>query len=46
MEKIAPMRDESIYLMTGSQLGYDGPGSGMYKLLCKIPVPRKVHLST
>ena len=31
--------------MTGSHLGYDGPGSGMYRFLCKSPAPRKVQLS-
>ena len=30
--------------MTGSHLGYDGPGSGMYKFLYKSPAPRKVQL--
>ena len=30
MGTIAPMRDESIYLMTGSRLGYDGPGPGFW----------------
>ena len=34
------------YLMAGSHLGYDGPGSGMYDLLCKSLASRKVQLST
>ena len=46
MGTIAPMIDESIYLMTGPHLGYDGPGSGMYKFLCKSPASRKAQQST
>ena len=34
------------YSMTRSHLGYDGPGSGMYRFLCKSPAPKKVQLST
>ena len=36
LETIAPMRDGSIYLMTGSHLGYDCPGSGMYNFYAKF----------
>ena len=39
-------RDNCTNEITGSHLGYDGPGFCMYKFLCKSPVPRKVQLST